>query len=49
MEWVIEFTDEFGKWWERLTQNEQEDVSAVIDLLEVEGIRLSRPPISKYC
>ena len=43
MEWVIEFTDEFGKWWERLTQNEQEDLSAVIDLLEVEGIRLSRP------
>ena len=39
----IECTDEFIQWYERLSEREQEDVGSVIDLLEEEGIRLSRP------
>jgi hypothetical protein len=39
----IECTDEFNQWYDRLSEREQEDVGAVIDLLELEGVRLSRP------
>jgi hypothetical protein len=28
MEWDIEYTDEFGKWWDSLTEGEQESVRA---------------------
>ena len=39
----IECTDEFIQWYEGLSEREQEDVGAVVDLLEEEGVRLSRP------
>jgi hypothetical protein len=34
MEWEVEYSDEIGEWWETLTEGEQEDVSAVVGLLE---------------
>jgi hypothetical protein len=40
---VIEYTHEFGRWWETLTEDEQDDVTAIITLLETQGVRLSFP------
>jgi len=28
MEWMIEYTDEFGAWWDSLTESEQVDPTA---------------------
>ncbi len=39
----IEYTDEFIRWYHGLSERQQEDVAAVINLLEAEGIRLTRP------
>jgi hypothetical protein len=43
MEWEAEYTDEFGEWWATLTEGEQEDVSAVVGLLEEKGPFLPFP------
>jgi hypothetical protein len=43
MEWVVEFTDEFEDWWNTLSEAEQEDVAAVVELLEARGPRLPFP------
>ena len=43
MEWAVEYTDEFELWWEDLTEAEQEDVSAVVELLEAKGPQLPFP------
>lgn len=43
MEWEVEYTDEFGHWWETLTEGEQEDVSSVVGLLEEKGPFLPFP------
>ena len=43
MEWEVEYTDEFEMWWEDLTEAEQEDVSAVVELLEAKGPQLPFP------
>lgn len=43
MEYEVEFTDEFEEWWEGLTETEQEDVSAVVGVLEAKGPALRRP------
>lgn len=39
----VEYTDEFGKWWEDLDESEQESVAAVVQLLEERGVGLSFP------
>ncbi len=41
--WEIEYTDEFGQWWETLTSKEQESLDASIRLLEQLGPHLARP------
>jgi hypothetical protein len=41
--WEIEFTDEFGQWWESLSEAEQEEVNAKVELLEERGPVLPRP------
>jgi hypothetical protein len=43
MEWEVEYTDEFGKWWADLTEAEQEDVAATVELLEQKGPQLPYP------
>ncbi len=43
MEWEVEFTDVFGKWWDGLTEDEQVDVRARVDLLRDFGPALRRP------
>ncbi len=37
MTWDIEYTDEFGEWWERLSAEEQESVAVSVQLLEERG------------
>ncbi|MGB6976478.1 MAG: type II toxin-antitoxin system RelE/ParE family toxin, partial [Gammaproteobacteria bacterium] len=41
--WEVEYTDEFGKWWETLTEVEQIEVSASVGLLEQYGPNLRFP------
>lgn len=41
--WEIEYTDEFERWWISLSEGEQIDVAAVIDLLEFLGPSLQFP------
>lgn len=43
MAWEIEFTGEFGEWWDGLTGEEQEDVAFSVNLLREQGPALSRP------
>jgi hypothetical protein len=41
--WDVEFTDEFGQWWETLSQDEQVELAAKVSLLEKYGPILPRP------
>ena len=34
MAWEVEFVDEFGAWWDSLTEDEQESVAFSVGLLE---------------
>ena len=43
MAWDIEFTDEFGSWWEDLTADEQESVDFGVGLLIERGPTLPFP------
>ncbi len=43
MEWVVEYTDEFEIWWDSLTEDEQVDVNASVELLEERGPKLPYP------
>ncbi len=45
MEWEVEYSDEFGEWWAALSEAEQEDVRAVVGILEKEGPSLRRPHV----
>jgi hypothetical protein len=39
----VEYTDEFGAWWKTLSESEQEDVTAIVNLLEEKGTQLPFP------
>jgi hypothetical protein len=41
--WDVEFTNEFGRWWETLDVAEQVSLDASVRLLEQLGPHLSRP------
>lgn len=43
MEWLVEYTDEFGAWWAALGEAEQVSVDAVVRNLERLGPRLPFP------
>ncbi len=43
MEWNIEFTDEFERWWTSLSEDEQVEIGAKVELLEEHGPTLPRP------
>lgn len=45
MSWQIEFTDEFGAWWDTLDEEEQKDVAFSVGLLQARGVHLRFP----YC
>jgi len=43
MSWVVEYSDEFGEWWESLAEGEQESVAVSVGLLELKGPNLPFP------
>jgi hypothetical protein len=43
MEWDVEFTSEFGGWWDDLNPDEQESVAFYVGLLKLHGPNLARP------
>lgn len=46
MTWEVEFTDEFGVWWETLAEVEQDAVDWSVGLLEARGPHLGHPHTS---
>lgn len=43
MVWTVEYTDEFGAWWNSLSEGQQNDTTAVVALLEEDGPGLRFP------
>ena len=43
MTWDVEYTNEFGDWWVGLAEGEQEDITAVVELLAEHGPGLRFP------
>ncbi len=43
----VEYTDEFGQWWFTLSETQQNDIVAVVMLLEEHGTQLGFPYSSK--
>src|SRR5258708_1912617 len=43
MAWEVEYTDEFGDWWNGLTSEERIELAAKVRLLEQHGPVLPRP------
>ncbi len=43
MTWMVEYTDEFGDWWDSLAESAQVEVDAVVRLLEAKGAQLPFP------
>jgi hypothetical protein len=41
--WEVEFTDQFGEWWEMLSEAEQDAIAAVVEILQEQGPGLRRP------
>lgn len=38
--WDVEYTDEFGDWWEALSEDEQSAIRASVKLLSSQGVHL---------
>ncbi len=43
MSWNVEYTDEYGNWWNLLNEEEQDDVEATVNLLVEQGPKLRFP------
>ncbi len=43
MSWEVEYTDEFGQWWQTLSERQQDDVVARVELLIAYGPKLPYP------
>src|SRR3970282_1817375 len=41
--WEVEYTDEFGAWWQGLSEAEQVSVFASVGLLEMHGPQMGHP------
>jgi hypothetical protein len=41
--WSVEYTNEFETWWRSLSESEQEDVAAMVAVLEARGAQLPFP------
>jgi hypothetical protein len=41
--WEVEYTDEFGEWWESLTQQERNAIDKSVTLLESVGLPCHSP------
>lgn len=47
MGWDVEFTNEFGAWWDGLDEAEQDSVTATVTLLSEDGPTLAFPQSSR--
>ena len=43
VEWGVEYSDQFGQWWDSLDSEEQESVNTKVILLQQKGPSLPRP------
>ena len=43
MSWEVEYTDQFGEWWDDLAEEEQDAVTAAVNVLQRGGPSLGRP------
>ena len=43
MSWEVEYTDEFGQWWQTLSERQQDDVTVRVELLMAHGPKLQYP------
>jgi hypothetical protein len=43
MGWNVEYTDEFGAWWNGLSDGQQEAFTAIVQLLTEQGPQLPFP------
>ena len=43
MPWEVEYTDEFGQWWQQLSGGQQDAVAARVELLVEHGPNLAYP------
>jgi hypothetical protein len=43
MAWDVEYTDEFGDWWEALSEDEQDAIDRIVGVLEDRGPHLGHP------
>lgn len=43
MSWEVEFTDEFGAWWDDLSEAEQDSVAEYVKMLQIDGPTLRHP------
>ena len=43
MYWDVEYTDEFGAWWQALCEGLQDDITASVELLMEHGPQLKFP------
>lgn len=41
--WEVEYTNEFGEWWNTLAQPTQDSITSVIERLAAEGVKLTFP------
>jgi hypothetical protein len=41
--WEIEYTNEFDLWWQTLTEEQQDDIVSIVQLLEEKGTQLPFP------
>ena len=43
MTWDVEYTDEFGGWWQELSEGQQDDITAIVEILMEKGPQLPFP------
>ena len=43
MPWQVEYTDQFREWWDTLSEEQQEDLAATVELLMERGPTLPYP------
>jgi hypothetical protein len=48
MEWEVEFTDEFERWWNGLAEDEQDSVDQMVRLLQKRGPSLGKATRRPY-
>lgn len=47
MPWDVEYTDEFGRWWDTLSDDQQDAIRERVDLLGQHGPALKRPTVGE--